>query len=180
MTLNDIKGRCRLQDGHWLWSGAKSGGWPRIWAPEHTLHGGELKCQTGRRAVWHVNTGTAIPTGWRVFGTCQERDCINPDHMECVPAAQKGAQVAQSGALKGQVLRIKANRATGRKRAKLTPELIAEIQQSDESGKEWSKRTGLNQTTISRARNHKMLAFQPVGGLFSGLLAGNDSGRRAA
>lgn len=177
MNIEQIKDRCRIDEftGCWLWTGAKSSGWPRIWAPDYTLHSGELRTQTGRRAVWHVKTGKPIPSGWRVFGTCQARNCVNPAHMICEPTAQQGQKVAASGKLKGNIRRITANRATGRKRSSLSPALIAEILESPETGLQLERRLGVSRTTVSRVRTRKALAFDAVGGLFSGLLAMNDA-----
>lgn len=172
MIMDDIKGRCRIDEltGCWLWVGAKSEGWPRIWAPDHTNHGGDLRTQTGRRAAWHVKTGKPIPAGWRVFGTCDSRDCCNPAHMVCEPTAARGQKVAASGKLKNNIRRIAANRKTGRTRSSLSPELIAEIRESTETGLQIERRLGISRSTVSRVRTHKPLAFDPVGGVFTGLL----------
>lgn len=170
MTLDDIMGRCRVEDGHWLWAGALSKGVPRIWAPDFTLHAGEMRSQTGKRAVWHVKTGKAIPDGWRVFGNCREPLCLNPTHVQCERPAARGVKVAASGVLKGQVLRIIANRSIGRQRSNLTPELLQEIATSPETGMSLQGRLGIPHQTISRVRNGQMRAFQPVGGLFTGLV----------
>lgn len=172
MIMDDIKGRCRIDEltGCWLWVGAKSEGWPRIWAPDYTNHGGELSTQTGRRAVWHIKTGQPIPNGWRVFGTCDSAVCLNPAHMVCEPTGAHGQKVAASGRLKGRITRITANRAAGRKRSSLTPELIQIIRESSETGVELQKRLGISRTTVSRVRTRKTLAFDPVGGVFTGLL----------
>jgi plasmid stabilization system protein ParE len=180
VNLDDIRARCVIDNGCWLWSGAMSKGWPRIWAPDYTNHNGELKTQTGRRAVWHVKTGGAIPAGWRVFGNCRNRNCIAPHHMECRPVAEEGARVAASEKLKGQVTRIAANRAIGRKRSHLTPELIELIRTSPKTGTAIAAETGLSRATVSRVRVGKALAFDAVGGLFTGLLAANEHHRRAA
>lgn len=174
MTLEDLMGRCRISEtGCWLWAGAKSDGVPRIWAPDHTKHDGEKHTQTGRRAMWHVKTGKAIPNGWRVFGTCGEETCINPDHAVCRPVAEQGAQVARSGKLRGNVRKIAASRATGRKRSSLTPELIAIIHTSPKTGLQLERDLGIDHRTISKVRTGKATAFQPVGGMFSGLLRGS-------
>lgn len=171
MTPDDLKDRCRINDeGCWLWAGAKSKGVPRIWAPDHTKHGGEKHTQTGRRAMWHVNTGKPIPNGWRVFGTCEEATCINPDHMVCRPVAEQGAKVAKSGKLRGNVRKIAASRATGRKRSHLTPDLISIIRTSPKSGLQLEREMGIDHRTISKVRTGKATAFAPVGGIFSGLL----------
>lgn len=178
MNLKDIKARCRIDGDCWLWTGALSKGWPRIWAPDYTLHGGALSTQTGRRAAWHLKTGQPIPSGWRVFGTCTARNCVNPAHMVCEPVADQGAKVAASGRLKGVITRITANRATGRKRSHLSPELIETIRLSNETGLALERKLGVSRSSISRVRTRKTLAFDAVGGLFTGLIAANDSQRR--
>ena len=180
MTLDDIKGRCKIVDGHWLWAGACSDGWPRIAAPEFTRHDGRKTSQHGRRAVWHVINRQPIPAGWRVFGTCEERTCINPEHIVCEPTAKWGKRVANSGKWRGLAERITKVRAAGRKRSHLTPDLIEAILASPKTGQALTVELGLSRTVISKARCGKATAFQPVGGLFTGLLATNDSKRRAA
>lgn len=170
MTLEDLRQRCRMEDGHWIWIGAMSEGRPKIWAPDHTSGDGQMRSQPGRRAVWHVKHGKALPDGWRVFGTCERGDCIAPHHLEAKEPAEKGAEVAASGKLKGRIVRIAANRAIGRRRSVLNQELIGEILSSNESGEALAARLKIGRTTISKVRMGKSRAFEPVGGLFTGLM----------
>jgi hypothetical protein len=179
LALAELRGRCRVDDeGHWLWVGANSDGYPRIWAPDHTNHRGAMKSQHGRRAVWHLRTGKAIPNGWRVFSTCGVRACINPAHLVCEPTAKHGEKVAASGQFKGVVARIVANRAIGRKRSQLTPELIEVIRSSDATGEALAAELKLHRNIVSKVRNRKALSFDAVGGVFTGLLAMNDGAAR--
>jgi hypothetical protein len=178
-TLKDIEDRCRMVDGHWLWAGAMSDGWPRVYAPDY-VKGGRQLSQPGRRAVWHVVHRKPIPDGWRVFGTCDEPTCLNPDHIACEPPAKRGEKVAASGKWKGNIRKIAASRAAGRKRSHLTPEMIEYILSSPKTGKALSEELKIGRTIISNARRGKARAFMPVGGLFTGLLAANDSKRRSA
>jgi hypothetical protein len=171
VTLDDIKGRCRIEGECWIWTGALSGKrWPRLHAPDFTNHKGAKHVQSGRRAVWHVKTGKAIPNGWRVFGTCGEDVCMNPAHMKCQPTAQWGIQLAASGKLKGVTKRIVANRLSGQKRSHLDPEKLHLIRSSEKTGLELAAELGLSRSTISKARTGKATAYTPVGGLFSGLM----------
>lgn len=180
-TLDEIRGRCRItEDGHWLWAGSlRPDGRANIYAPDCT--NGGMSTQPGPRAVWHCKTGKAIPKGWRAFGTCDERACCNPEHVACASEKTLGRWVAKKGILKGQTKRILANRAIGRARSKLTPELIAEIQASSETGVALADRLGLGTTLVSKARRGKAIAFAGAGaGMFSGLIAANDARRRRA
>lgn len=172
MTLDDIKDRCTVDEdtGCWHWKGALSEGkWPRIHAPNHRKPGSPMEVQTGRRAVWHVKTGVAIPENHRVYGTCTDPQCLNDAHMRCGPPRDWGKHLAKTGAYKNKVTRQIASRRTGRARSVLTADLIAEIQQSTESGREIVRRTGLSDQTVSKARNGKVVSFQPIGGFASGL-----------
>jgi hypothetical protein len=169
-ALKTIRDRCRLVDGHWLWAGALSEGWPRVAAAEYTRHEGRKVSQHGRRAVWHVMHEKPIPNGWRVFGTCEERTCINPDHIECIPTAERGRRVRETGEQKGNLRRITAVRVAARKRSTLTPELIELITSSPKTGKALSEETGLGRTVISKVRKRKPHAYTPVGGMFTGLM----------
>lgn len=169
MRLSDIMERCRVEDGHWLWVGALSNGKvPRIWAPDYTRGG--MTSQPGRRAVWHVKTGKPIPNGWRVFGTCERTDCISPIHLACKEMAQWGRELAASDKRKGSVMHQVASRATGRKRSKLTPEMIQRIKSDPEMGYVLAEELGVSKTTVSKVRRHGCPSFEPVGGLFSGLM----------
>lgn len=179
-SINDIKDRCRLIDGHWFWAGATSDGYTRIAAPDYTNHDGKKVSQHGRRAVWHVLHGKPIPAGWRVFGTCREKTCLNPLHLICQPTAERGKAVAASGRQKGSVRRITAVRTAGRKRSSLTPELIELILTSPKTGQQLAAETGLGRTVISKVRKGRATAFTPVGGMFTGLMAANEERRWAA
>jgi predicted DNA binding protein len=115
-----------------------------------------------------------------VFRTCNERTCINPEHLVCRPVAAQGALVAKSGKLKNNIRRITANRASGRKRSALTPEQIVYVRASAKTGLELAAEFGVSHQTISKHRSGQRTAFAPVGGIFSGLLAANDQRRRSA
>lgn len=177
-TTDDIKANCHIcaETGCWLWRGALSEGrWPRVHASCLAKDpAGSIKTvQTGQRAMWQASAGRAIPKGWRVWRTCKHDHsdvCLNPEHLICATNSTHGARLAKSGDWKGQVKRVTANRAAGRKRCAITPELHAEILSSDESGESISRRTGLGRNVISKVRRGQMPSLAPVGGVFSGLL----------
>lgn len=168
-TLNDIRDRCRLVDGHWFWAGAKDGGSPKILAPDYTNHGGGMSSQHGRRAVWHVMHKKPIPQGWRVFSTCREKGCLNPDHIACEPTAERGRKVAESGHLRGDMRRIVVTRTASQKRSNLNPELIEIIRTSPKRGREVARELGLREQTVSKVRSGRPLAFDPILSPFAGL-----------
>ncbi len=182
MNLEIIKNRCRVDDdGHWIWQGALSNGkWPRIFAPNLAKPGWPMETQTGRRAVWQMHTGMAIPDGWRVYGTCEYDQCLNPNCMKCGPASDWGQQLRVTQKYKGRANRQAASRSVGRRRSVLTEESYMEVLTSNESGRALARRLQVSEQTVSKARNGELVCFQPVGGLFSGLLAANHNNRKRA
>ena len=168
-TLEDVRGRCRIEGGHWLWQGGlkANNGRPVIYAPDVT-RGGRLLSQAGPRAAYHLSTGQAIPAGWRVYG-CDERLCVNPAHGRCMSEVAWGALQVELGTQKGQTKRILANRAISRARAKVTPEIIRAIQMSDKSGVELAAEFNLGTSTVSKARRGGCRIFQGANHFAAGL-----------
>lgn len=168
-TLAEVKGRCVIDGDCWMWTGALSDGVPRVFAPD--AKDGRMKSQPGRRAVWVMSAGKAVPSGWRVFGLCGEKLCLNPAHMICEPPERNGQKVAASGRLKGQVKRILANRANGRGRAKYSADLVTTVLASDKSGAQVARELGVSHQWVSKVRRGQARSSMAVGGLFSGLLS---------
>lgn len=172
MTPEDVKQRCHVDadTGCWHWRGALSDGkWPRIYAPNLSKPGEPMEAQTGRRAVWQLATGKAIPEGFRVFGICRSGDCLNPKHMVCGSTAEWGQHKSKTGIHKTMTHRI-GSRKTGKARSVLTEETYAEVVSSTEPGTQIAKRLGVSMQTVSKARRGQMRCFQPIGNPFSGLL----------
>lgn len=126
-TLEEIKGRCFIDaEGHWLWRGAQRKGVPFVYAPNHA-RGGHMSSQCGYRAVYHCAKGVAVPEGYRVFNTCGNPACLNPEHSRCASDLAYGRYVRSKGTQKGQIRRILANRAIALKKTKVTPEIVTQI-----------------------------------------------------
>ena len=171
-TLEEIKGRCHIAvGGCWLWRGSlRHDGRANIYAPDYTRGPDVMSTQNGPRAVWHCKTGQPIPEGWRAYGTCENKACCNPAHVACTPCDEFGDWISKTGRLKDVPKRILANRLGGRKRAKLTPEVIAHILASDKTGVELAAELSLSRETVSKARNGRTVAYQAAGPMFAGLV----------
>lgn len=198
ITLEDIRSNCRIEDvevgkPHLLWAGGKAGKVPRIWAPDYTatkrafrqamkLEGGSdagivaalvdamtpiMTAQSGRRAAYHLETGKPLPKGWRVFATCSEPTCI--EHYAAGSTQTMGAQFTLLGWHTDSIPRKVAALKNGRKRSKLTPEIIREIRNSPEKGIELSRRFGIGQPTISKVRVHGSHSHESVANPWAGL-----------
>ena len=170
-TLEEVKGRCFIDDdGCWIWRGAASNSVPRVYAPDWTLRDGAMSTQCGRRAVWHItHPGSVIPPRVQIFGKCGKWQCLNPECAQAGPKKAQGAVIRREGWLKGKPQTRVAARKTGRARSVVTPEIIAEIQASPETGLQLAARLGISMQTVSKARRGQIVAFQPVGGFFGGL-----------
>ena len=167
--LEEIRGRCRMVDGHWIWGGAlRPDGRANIWAPNYT-HGGRMETQAGPRAVWHANTGMPIPAGWRAYATCEGLACCNPAHIKCAPSANVYGRLARSGVLKGSATRILANRATNLARCRVDAATVAEIQASAETGVALAARLGLSMQVVSKARRGGYVVHGAATNPFAGL-----------
>ena len=173
-TIEEIKGRCVItEDGHWLWRGAKRpDGRPNIYVPDYSRGDGKLTTQCGPRAVWHCLNQKAVPKGYRVYGTCDERACCNPAHIRCTSETEYGAWLQRTGKFKGQTNRILANRAICRQRAALTPEQVLYVQTSKKTGVELAEELGVSTSILSKYRRGESIAVRADNGLFSALIAG--------
>ena len=120
--------------------------------------------------MWHVKTGKPIPAGWRVFWHLPARNCVNPAHMICEPTAQQGQKVAASGKLKGNIRRITANRKTGRLRAGWTQKPVKRCESRRNPALLWPS-VGLQPADDQPHSQSPGRILQPVGGMFTGLMA---------
>lgn len=74
----------RLNNGCWVWKGARRRG-----APSFTYR---YKCAEGKplipyyrhpaRALWEIYNDRPLKDYEQLFATCGERNCLNPQHME--------------------------------------------------------------------------------------------------
>lgn len=168
-TLKEVKERCHLEDGHWIWKGAVSNCGPNIHAPDYTNKGGALSCQRGARAVWHMQNKRAVPKGWRVFRACDEPNCVNPAHVRCIEHKEWGREVAESGNLKGSAKRVVANLITARKRSSLSPEAVSLILSSDKTQRELARELGVCRMTIQRVLSGRATVYTVAANPFAGL-----------
>lgn len=168
-TIDEVMGRCRIDDdGCWIWTGAMSKGLPKVYAPD-LGEAGAMRSQLGRRAVWQMVNEKPVPEGFRVYGRCLKPACLNPECISCGFASQWGAHLSRSIKSRSTVGRQLNSRKIGRSRSVLTPELIAEIQASSETGRAMARRMGVSEQTVSKAKLGKLACFQPLSSPFAGL-----------
>ena len=78
MKINELlDSRCiKTDDEHWIWQGSVDGdGYPII-----TLEGKQYRM---RRLVYSAYK-EPVPRYKSVLSRCKKRQCLNPDHLECL------------------------------------------------------------------------------------------------
>lgn len=155
-TIEDVKARCFVSDEngcwHWRLGKTRSGA-----ADIRVFVRGKHEHMNGRRAAFILNRGKLPPRGHRVFAVpwCASKDCVNPDHLRTGTAAQYGAAIAKTGILKHIPSKVRANRETARRNAKLTMEQARQIRASAESASAAAKRFGVSVKTVWSIRNNE-------------------------
>jgi hypothetical protein len=169
-TIDGIKGRCVVDTitECWNWKGAVApDGQSRVWTFD--FNRGRMASMPGKRAAWYAQARTALPDGWRVYGTCGNVGCLNPDHIKAGSTEEWGQHVTDSGLHKGNMARIIAARRNGVKRSVMTHETLYEVQNSKETGRALADRLGVSEQAVSRARVGRLIAFTPIASPFAGL-----------
>lgn len=175
--LDRIKGRCVVtEDGCWLWrGGTSSGGVPCIRSIDNAHPDKPPVPQPGRRVTWQLSTGRVVPAGWRVYGTCSERACIAPDHVFARAPAKHAELLRAAGVPIGLKNNSMAEHMVilcrnGRKRSKLTESTTAQILASEATAATLAKELDISTSLVKKVRSGRSKAWQPLGGMFSGLL----------
>lgn len=146
-TLEAILERC-IEDGDCLiWQGAMSHGT----RPTARIDG-TRKTVGVRRLLLELNG--IDPGRNRVFPTCGNQACLNHEHLKPMKHAAMLKLVARQTGYARSVTRNAKIAASKRKRSPLTPEMVAEIRSSPESGRAVARRLGLCQATVQAIRAH--------------------------
>lgn len=156
-----------------VWTGYKqSNGFPQI-----KIDG---KAKLVRRVVFE-SCGDSLKTKEPVAMKCGERSCVNRSHMFRSSSQAIAKKAAANGAFSTLARRSKIA-ATKRKSSKLTMEQAREIRLSSEKSKDLAKAYGVDKSLINKIkRNVAWVEFtSPFSGLFTGLMAANDGGRKRA
>lgn len=132
-TINDLMGRCRIDDetGCWNWAWGMSGK-PSL--PIPMLHLGAGVCGFEKitaipayRAAWLL-AGKKIPTGHVVYRRCCNPLCCNPEHLLCGKRAAMYGHYAATNRNKGQPHRRAAN-AKNREKMMVSVERVRRVEE---------------------------------------------------
>ena len=118
-----------------------------IWKGQITKEGYARKWIRGRmqrlnRVAWEWANGP-VPDGMIVCHTCDNRACVNPDHLFLGTNADNSADMVAKG---------RSARGENHSQARLTDDDARAILNSDETSDELAARFGVTRSTINRVR----------------------------
>jgi DNA-binding transcriptional regulator YiaG len=175
LTLDDIHARCDEVGECWeIRSDVKSRN--RRKHPQVFQDG---KCVLVRRLAYELHRGELSSARYLV-PRCGNEVCINPQHQKALTKRENASRTGKiSSRAPGRPQKIAA---TKRKRSKLTPEAIKEIREGEHKQGVLAQRHGISQSMVSQIQRGKAWRdnSSPFAGLFSGLIAANDSQQRRA
>ena|SRR5215475_7549639 len=79
VTLEYLKSRCKVVDGCWIWQGAKTRGYACI---------GIGKIYYAHIIAYELAGNPAPPPKHELHHKCQQRACINPEHLELLSSTE--------------------------------------------------------------------------------------------
>lgn len=106
-TLPAIRLRCRDCGDCWQWLGAKV----HQRHPVITIQGVQHYV---RRLVWQLKHGKPVPPKMRITASCDNTDCVNPEHVVARSGRQIAKRTAADGAFSTHAFRAKV--ALGKRR----------------------------------------------------------------
>jgi hypothetical protein len=146
-TLEAIKANCIEEGNCWLWQGAMSHGTTPIMRIN-----GSRKLVPVRRFILQLK-GAKVE-GKKSYITCGNPKCVNPAHIKPMTGSQMLKRVAKQTGYAQRISRNAKIAAGKRKHSPITPELVAEIRSSPESGHAIARRLGFCQATVQAIRAH--------------------------
>ena len=127
--------------GCWLWTGTDNGrGYGRVHA----------EVFTGKKAVYahhfalRAERGVVVPPGAVVRHKCDNKLCVNPDHLVIGTQRENMKDAAQ---------RRRMSHGENHCHARLTEAAVADIRRRDVPQKEYAKRYGISDSHVSRIQN---------------------------
>jgi hypothetical protein len=167
-----VERRCEEDGDCLLWTGAVSSCGAPVMTFTNDL--GKKPTLQMRRKVWEARTGKKIPKGRYVTYTCNNPKCL--EHLELTTRAEITSRYWTRPDSRARL--TAAATRVGRTRAKASMEVAREIRASSETLEVLAARYGISISLVSLIRRGER--WKEERNPFAGLVASNDSNRRAA
>ena len=145
ITIDQIRARCAEVGDCWIWQGATSNTGYLI------IKVKGCNCQFVRRVVFRLG-GLHLQPRQPVITTCEDKLCVNPEHLRSSTVADVAKAAAQRGAFSGLARAAKIAASKRSTAAKLDMEKAREIRVSEESGPVLAARYGVNKSVINNIK----------------------------
>jgi hypothetical protein len=165
VTMEWVIERCEEDADCLLWQNAIN----EHGQPKCTFHhpDGTRSTKNLRRVVWNLHSEKPLKPRLFVQMTCENKHCLNPDHMRAITKSVMVAQTWKNMATRvNKVLAVQ--RTTRALRGKLDMEKARYIRSTDRPAKELAAEFGVSQTVIHLVRRNaawKELGASPFAGL---------------
>lgn len=169
LLLNRVAGHYDDEDC-WPWAGALVRGVPCLNWKNAKLY--------AKRVMWSLDRKKPVPAGLCIVNSCDDRMCINPRHLKTATRSYLKRELAKTGKLNPPGFAAKIS-AIKRAKSKLTDEAVQDIRTSGDKPQDAAKKHGCSVAYVHMLRRNEWRKdYKP--NPFSGLLAANDSKRKAA
>lgn len=178
--LEYIRLRCRMEGDCWVWSlSTKEGRWPRMSVTRPDKKGVARQfCLYVRHVVVWLSRGgrPRLGNNRAVITTCGNPMCVNPAHLKVISKAELNRiNAGYQGTLSMRKKYAESRRRTSR----LSDDDVKTIRESDKAAKEVAQEYGISLAYVYMLRRGEWRR-EYTSNPFAGLLAANDSKRRAA
>lgn len=172
--INYILGRCVEEGECLIWTGHVSNDNLPIISENRVK-------KSARRKLYEAVKGVELKPRQLVRMRCNVLLCMNPEHMRVMDVADVRKQDGKAGKYSTPAMQIIRTRSA-RARGKLTLEQAREIRQSPLSLRKLAQQYGVDKSNIAQIKRGQAWIDHenPFAGMFSQLIAANDSGRKRA
>lgn len=147
MTLEEIRGRCYIDAGCWVWRGSAGNGYPAMRIGDKVVN---VRREVARLSNKRMHKGCIVRC------KCDEQLCVNPDHIYVSTRAKVIDELIEHGKIGTLSARIKLAVYRRAQHSKIgSMEIARQIRESCDSSRVEAKKHGVSPRTIQRIRSNE-------------------------